>query len=128
MTPHDLISRPGGYRLSKGVTATREGLVVTDLHLVHWIAFDVGAITGDMDGWTIPWPDAAERLRYREGEPWCFWHNETDTGEAVVELASHPNCRELFPTLHRLAAIMCDDAEAFRVLHFCITQFGERSV
>jgi len=119
MTSHDLISRPSGYRLSEGVTATREGLEFASplMVTVEYFPYDISDIDEPV---TITWPDAAERLQYREGEPWCFWHNETDTGEAVVELASHPNCRELFPTLHRLAAILCDDAEAFRVLHWCI--------
>jgi len=116
----DLVHRTDGpqlpYTLTKGVTATQEGLVFDRTPLVQlfgdpeWLPF--GA-----DGYIVSWPDAAERLKYRDGEPWCYGGkdhivcgNETEIGILDGWVIS----------LHRLAAVLCDDAEGFRVLHWCV--------
>lgn len=101
------------YTLTTGVTATREGLRVTDWR-IHEIVDD--------RAWPdniIPWPTAAERLRYRDGEPWCRiveeWANDFQN-EPPVQYAIDWE----LPYLHRIAAILCDDADGFRILHWCI--------
>jgi hypothetical protein len=125
-------------QLTKGVSATREGLVtngyygqiITEMTTEEWEDTYEGE-----GGWgLIPWPDAAERLRYREGEPWCTSSDGAFTRDIV--------CREgrITPSgltgfifgepikdnpLHRFAAILCEDAEGFRVLHACIKEFGD---
>jgi len=88
------------YTITTGVTATREGLCISVL-----------------DRPWLTWPDVAERLRYREGENFCFLVNHYEGDESIVcETPPGP----VGPSLHRLAAILCDDAEGFRVLHYCI--------
>jgi hypothetical protein len=72
----------------------------------------------------IPWPDAAERLRYREGAPWCNVMQGFRDWFPIVCKSRKENANELLFPLHRLAAILCDDAEAFRVLHWCVTEMG----
>jgi hypothetical protein len=103
------------YTLTAGVTATREGLEITDTVLSMFFRERHTAAYG---GYFIRWRYAAERLRYRDGEPWCA---EGDYDEIVCVRGS-----ALPPeyALHRLAAILCDDAEAFRVLHWCVTEMG----
>ena len=113
------------YTLTKGVTATREGLEIEDMKLTMFIVDEHDdndleyAIPGGEVGvrlYRIPWPDAAERLRYREGENWAQLMNN----HIVIEPGKYNPFSDL-PVLHRLAAILCDDAEAFRVLHWCVT-------
>jgi hypothetical protein len=101
------------YQLTEGVTATREGLMFGDSSL--WIKHAFA----DHGFRLVLWPDAAERLRYRDGEPWCA---EGDYDEIVCVRGS-----ALPPeyALHRLAAILCDDVEAFRVLHWCVYILGQ---
>jgi len=64
--------------------------------------------------YTWPWSDVAYRLRYREGEPWCA-EGDYDEIVCVRGSATAPEY-----TLHRLAAILCDDTTCFRVLHWCV--------
>jgi len=115
------------YQLSKGVVAKQHGLVF-DGWLVQlfgdpdWLPF--GA-----DGYIVSWPDAAERLRYREGEPWCMVSEPSGLFNVSPKapFCGRPSDRptDTCYSLHRLAAILCDDAEAFRVLHWCVTEFGD---
>ena len=71
---------------------------------------------------TIPWPDAAERLRYREGEPWCFAYIDEIM---CVDANQMPDPVDDYTLpLHRLAAILCDNGEKFRVLHWCLHNLG----
>jgi len=112
------------YTLTDGVTATRDGLVVDAA--VNQIAYHVldGPELFDSPECLITWPDAAERLRYREGEPYVSV-TETDDFEWVMWCETHiPNAHGRQYALHRLAAIICDDAEAFRVLHWCAKNLG----
>ena len=108
------------YKLTKGVTATREGIVFPMEHILYPWCKVFGRSTGMRGESLLPWPDAARRLRYREGEPWC--RNARD---------GFVNCGwwDLLPfasedCLHRLAAILCDDAETFCVLHWCVINLG----
>ena len=78
-------------------------------------------VTGDI---CVPWPDAAKLLQYREGEPWCVAKGEWNKSKELVCGSDYwPEIHEVEP-LHRLAAILCDDAEAFRVLHWCVTNLS----
>ena len=126
------------YELTEGVTATREGLAIGDIYLAKYCAvkddetnplqFTSHPYTS---GWIMHlwrWSDAAERLRYREGEPWCqlseFEH--LDIGNTHVNIVCFPgNFYTDKPSLHRLAAILCEDADAFRVLLWCVHNLGE---
>jgi hypothetical protein len=106
---------PLPYTLTAGVVATPEGLT-GDVERIGRL-LDLTP-EREMEPPVVPWSDAAEQLRYREGEPWCA---EGDYDEIVCVRGS-----ALPPeyALHRLAAILCDDAEAFRVLHWCVTEIG----
>ena len=111
------------YTLTKGVTATREGLVIEWGNPIVTFFNDARKDLG-MSQWTVAWPDAAERVRYREGEPWCCY-DERNNGllcdKSILAYHGAPSY------LHRIAAILCDDAEAFRVLHWCVTIFGQEN-
>ena len=120
------------YELTKGVTATREGLYlapswsgIIEMYCAtdedeSWVIPDEAIVTAEGNAlW--PWTDAAERLRYREGEPWCV-DSERDNG--LICDTTTPAYHGTPSYLHRLAAILCDDAEAFRVLWWCVTNLG----
>ena len=121
-------------QLSEGVTAILDGL---EMHAS--VYFAVCQFLNDMDTdaervvgteyFVWSWPAAAERLWYREGEPWCTSSDGAFTLDIVcrsgkdtpsglsgyifgVPIKDNP--------LHRLAAILCDGAEEFRVLHWCV--------
>jgi hypothetical protein len=106
--------------LSAGVVATREGLAINlDYAYRLLVVLGVDAITAPydsgLDARVLSWPDAAERLRYREGEPWCIaFGNDLRCG-----ILAESNFLLLNP-LHRRAAILCDTAEGFRVLYWCV--------
>ena len=111
-------------QLSEGVTATRGGL---------WIRDGLPVATPDLfaDYWWWPndatscisWADAAEHLQYQEGEPWCV-DSERDNG--LICDATTPAYHGTPSYLHRLAAILCDGADEFRVLHWCVHNFGSK--
>jgi hypothetical protein len=104
-----MIDRPP-YTLTTGVTATREGLRVADWRVRELI---------DDHRWpegVVPWLTVAQCLRYREGEPGI----QCDPWGNLSLIASSESANLLSERLHRLAAIICDDAEAFRVLHWCV--------
>lgn len=113
-----LINKPGGYRLSEGVYATRSGLEF-DPMIADELAGFVGGpfLVGDT---LLGWRPAAKRLRYREGQPWCTAYNGED---CVLVWPSRISVGSDEP-LSRIAAILCDNASAFRVLHWCITELG----
>lgn len=120
------------YTLTTGVTATREGLVMHDsippmYDVLRAIITPEPMIAPHEDGtrvYTWPWPDVAHRLRYREGEPWCHVYTDEDGDEDIVCRFGTPWPGIADGLLHRLAAILCDDAEAFRVLHWCVSNLG----
>lgn len=128
-----LIDQPGGYRLSEGVYATRDGLFfsgnMSDLLSAAVIAWDYPADHSFQCGHLFPWDTAAERLRYQEGQPWCRVKSKLDIGIECLPGSPHerlgtmPHRKE--KALDRFAAILCDDAFAFRVLYWCITELGE---
>lgn len=63
------------YELTKGVTATREGLEINaDCPMLLFVMLnEIGfkKRSGSFASHLVPWLDAARLLRYREGEPWC---------------------------------------------------------
>ena len=118
------------YQLTTGVTATREGLYLAP----SWSGIiEMYCATDDDESWVIPddaivtaegnalwaWPDAAARLRYRDGEPWC-----TDTLAGSIICPRRRSDTDVEHALHRLAAILCDTADDFRVLHWCVKNLG----
>lgn len=121
------------YTLTKGVTAAREGLVVR----TGWIQNAIDPLHKhggaayprvDTSGWLYSWPDAAERLRYREGDPWCGLTESDDYEWTMWCEIGLPNAHGREYALHRLAAILCDDAEALQVLHWCVKNLGGEEV
>jgi len=129
------------YQLTDGVTATREGLEFSG-DAVYSILYCSGMVPFDqLDPDThkpiaddecdeydkdpidrVSWSCVAERLSYRGGEPWCVEgrYNGLACGNDhwdELPLEARP--------LHRLSAIICDDAEAFRVLHWCVENLTE---
>jgi hypothetical protein len=106
------------YQLTAGVTATREGLVFGDSSL--WIKHAFA----DHGFRLVLWPDVSERLQYREGEPWCREHQE-DNSIVCEPIGDGDLFDDYGGSLHRLAAILCDDVEAFRVLHWCVYILGQ---
>ena len=118
------------YKLTEGVTATREGLVMNPALGLHWvIGFEVTCITRAIENESadviIYWPDAAKRILYHKGEPGVF--TLPTYTEAIVCFTRTKVIEGTITgaiTLHRLAAILCDDAEAFRMLHWCVNNLG----
>ena len=111
--------------LTKGITATRGGLLF-DAYV--WDAFHTAGYFGQHGVEVpsarilIPWSEVAKRLRYHEGHPWCCaWRNNAI--RCAMSPAPPPP-----DTLHRLAALLCDDAEAFRTLHWAVHNLGEEQV
>ena len=102
------------YQLTTSVTATRDGLV-GDVERIGRL-LDLTP-ERENDPPIIQWPDVAERLRYRKGEPGC----EALGGLIQCFPASDRNIPH---GLHRLAAILCDTAEGFRLLHWCVENFA----
>jgi len=109
------------YTLTGGVTATSDGLT-GDVERIGRL-LDLTP-EREADPPVIGWPDAAERLRYREGEPWCREHQHKDNSVVNEPSTEYASLFDGGAVLHRLAAILCDDAEAFRVLHWCVAEFG----
>ena len=109
------------YRLSEGVMATREGILFEsgDYRSSLSALVESAGSSREILGFKrmIAWHGLAKRLRYREGEPWCA------TQGAVIICVSG-KCHRQDP-LHRLAAILCDDAKAFRILYEAIEEFGD---
>ncbi len=118
------------YTLTKGVTATRDGLVfdvTAPVAMATCIAAEghQSIRVGMRTTWT--WPDAAERLRYREGEAFC-WAHETWPTSFVMQDKTGADVKDFVgPALSRLAAMLCDDVESFRVLHWCVGNLGGES-
>ena len=108
------------YQLTAGVVATKDGLRVLDAIQLNAIADLAGFAVWKQHSRLpttpiISWPIIAERLRYRKGKPWCApEENDIYCGSGRVDE------RELQNALHRLAAILCDGAEEFRMLYWCL--------
>lgn len=121
------------YELTKGVTATREGLIVDPVEgasdwLTDAIGYDGAWEYYGVTAMRIAWRYVAESLRYREGEPWCIVIGDKTHGiDCFADGFTIPNQNRVQMVLHRLAAILCDDAEAFRVLHWYIHNLGGNS-
>lgn len=108
------------YQLTAGVTATREGLVFVDGTDLADLLFGTVKVKVDIydESWLWRWTDVVERLRYRDGEPWVY---ERDDGLLQIGIGDGVWADY---ALHRISAILCDNAKAFRVLHWCVEQFG----
>lgn len=133
MTPADIqhvIDQPGGYRLSEGVYATREAFEFRTKS-TSWVRAALGAeawhelrsaeqLLNPPSGWMLMWWEAAKRLRYQEGQP-CAWIAQ-DRDPIYCGMKVNEEWR--ISCLHRVAALICDNANAFRVLYWCITELG----
>jgi hypothetical protein len=134
------------HAITEGVTATREGLVFRDSIERRYDGYtfweettgllnalqQIGKLQARKNGrnGVVSWPDAAERLRYREGEPWCRPSGNgiycAPASESTwVHFGTTIKRAKQFHVLHRLAAILCDTAESFRVLHWCVRNLQE---
>jgi hypothetical protein len=114
------------YQLTKGVTATREGLYFKGRTAARHAMKPHQLLQDPHDGkygqLYLPWGETAERLRYREGELWCsIYHGRIACYSAADDWQNNSSMWNL----HRHAAILCDDAEAFRVLYQCIEEYGD---
>ena len=119
------------YVLTCGVTATYEGLVLREWMLValqqdvpircHELKTNVDIRT-NARFWLVPWKDAAERLCYHPGEPWCsiYWGRIAcfTIDDDWYEHSGRWN-------LHRTAALLCSNSESFHVLDWCIHNLPE---
>jgi len=107
------------YTLTNGVTATRDGLKIDAS--VNPIAYYIMGGPGlyRIPDFTISWSDVAECLRYREGGPWCACNGRNGLFHCGTAALSDED-GDKQGALHRFAAILCDGAEAFRVLHWCL--------
>ena len=118
--------------LTKGVTATREGLVIERDHpLYPWVKLQGSvkrqwSVTGVPSYRVWKWPEVAKHLRYREGEPWCYtFSNNVMCGiPTFCELETV----HIAHGLRRLAAILCNGAEELRILHWAVHNLGEEQV
>lgn len=123
------------YELTEGVIATTDGLHITD-DLLSRVILEAPLLP-ELTQWQwrlVSWPDAAERLHYREGEPWCTSSDGGFTREIVCHSAKRKPIGVIGfifgepikdNPLHRLAAIICEDADAFHILYDCIEEFGD---
>jgi hypothetical protein len=118
------------YRLSSDVLATEEGLLVSTwaLYLLEKdgpVQCTEKRTNTDVNTnarfWFIRWKDVVEVIRYRDGEPWCA-EGDCDEIVCVRGSASAPEY-----ALRRIAAFICDDVEAFRVLHWCVHNLGGKT-
>lgn len=123
MTPADIqhvIFQPGGYRLSEGVYATREGLRIVSDCVADFVFGPGWNVKDDGIAYGYLWSDVAKPLRYREGQP-CAWIAQ-DRDPIYCGMKVNEEWR--ISCLHRFAALICDNANAFRVLYWCITELG----
>lgn len=128
----ELVSRPEGYTTSTGVTATREGLVIEnnappELHgmIVDWpVIMRLSGYAGVL----VPWPDAAERLRYPGHGPWALVPNKNrgdGTKAGPIICGNKPKSpQEYRLILRRVAAQLADDGVAFHIIYWCVTELG----
>lgn len=100
------------YQLTAGVTATREGLQFRSplMVTVEYFPYDIANLEEPL---TIPWPDAAKRLLILTEVNRAA---VVDEDRIVCTSRMIPRVARKAKALHRLAAILCDDAEGFRVL------------
>lgn len=118
------------YQLSQDVWATEYGIESTpDMNAVFM--FYGGAILTNGRktfsqaapvSWItyLSWREAKHLLAYRDGEPWSI----DDVRGIYCGVVGDEPLDENETYLHRLAAILCDTAEQFRVLHWCVHNLG----
>jgi len=102
------------YQLSTLAVAHYATLEITDWAFSDWLNTHPEGL-GER---YYSWDDARRLLKYREGEPWCH-----DTARGILCVPGDET-NDTWIGLHRLAAILCDDAEGFRVLQWCVHNLG----
>ena len=125
------------YELCDGVVATVDGIepVLEKLPLIEAIKEDTRLTNGPrrrvaghgVDWRTYwSWEDVAKVLQYKKNKPGITLCEEGLTNYWWLVPATHVFYSDFeVARLHRYAAILCDDAEAFRVLYQCIKEFGD---
>ena len=129
------------HRLSNGVEARADALYLsihTGAIIDWWFDFPdspaqlIALLPWEADSWAYKWPweEAAKYLRYEKGKPWIM-RSDTEYGRrgSALICGTKPK-KEQHPTrrlLNRIAAILCDDDEGFKVLHWCLTTMGGRN-
>lgn len=112
--------------LTAGVTATEEGLMFHP-HVPEWLYRSVVEDEPNYagrDGYNYihRWSQVAERLRYRRGEAACY---ADAISTSMICIKNRPLYSER--ALCRLAAVLCDDSDAFRTLHWCIHNLAQEA-
>ena len=116
------------YEMCDGAIADIEGLLTTETYGT--------LLVGDFDEWKyeyegdtgwglIPWSFIAQTLQYKIDDPGIAFIEDSMTSwfQIIPKDTRYYNNAEVI-RLHRYAAILCDDAEAFRVLYQCIKELG----
>jgi len=116
------------YQLSQDVWATEYGIESTPEMNEVFMVYGGATLTNgrktfshsDPVSWMtyLSWHEAKQLLEYRDGEPWCH-----DTARGILCVPGDET-NDTWIGLHRLAAILCDTAEQFRVLHWCVQNLG----
>ena len=122
------------HRLSNGVEARSDGLhmhidIVCIVELWFRAKADLVLTAQGNSMYCWPWKEAAKYLCYEEGKPWLMRSDtEYGRGGSALICGTKPK-KEQPPTrrlLNRIAAILCDDEEGFKILHWCLTTLGGR--
>lgn len=120
------------HRLSDGVEARLDALYMSLSKgaVVDWWFNLPDAITGPTDGlifvqserpfvYKWPWKEAAKYLLALDGNPTCV------VSEICIEC--YPPTWIVYPeeqALNRIVTILVDDAQAFDILYWCVTELG----
>ena len=111
------------YELSQDATAYKNGIAIR--FAAMWALPDSfpgrpKAVTDK--GLLFAWAKITPYLRYRKGEPWCWYWPEFD--RVALEPSSEELLDDEIAALHRRATILCDHTHAFIVLYKCVERYG----
>lgn len=102
------------YEITDGFKAAQEGLVFPD-SVPSWIADDLIPTTYYSDlGYVMPWPEVADWVRVKPVGKCAVL---TDSGQIVLKGNGESWAARY--RLDRVAFLLVDDADAFRILHWC---------
>lgn len=119
------------HRLSNGVEAFTDGLhmhidVVCIVELWFRAKADLALTAKGNSMYCWPWREARKYLLLKKGNAACAIENK-DLPKPYQTIACYPKGWELYfedNALDRIAAILVDDADAFDILHWCLTTLG----
>ena len=123
------------HRLSDGVEARADGLYLTVQKMTmverwfeeHFIVYGpVSLPTMNRQVYRWAWKEAAKYLRHKPGNPGC--------GIGNSDLPKHYQVIECYPAtwrlenddkvLNRIVSVLADNAQAFGILYWCVTELG----